>query len=477
MSTLRSEAAQTATHSLLRTSTAQQTAADKLLAALHPELEAIKSNPLELEALRSRVTTPRQPLTLALQAKVKAKDERIAQLEEALRAATSTANVIGASGKATGSSANSTDVVTLHVDKDEEYATSLDAMCERLLSKAHSELQAEQMDLTDHGSVPPATSTSPTAFSPVRDVFCLAPQRTGFLPDEGGFIVEAFREAREEREAGKPDQGSENVIGRSGGPGRAADVASEAHESMKDRLEGKLHRHGSESAREDADSSISARARSRGRPSVGTRAAEEASKRAVTAAKKAEAASSNAAEKAAIALAVEACDKSNLSAQEAWEVTKAPREAAAAAKALKAAQEAAEVAAFEARCANLHSLADHENAHNIPLQVSHDASKRPADALLSLATFVREERRAVQRHGEEIGEALALSRGVGRGVGRHGSSSARAPERPSLADRMSFSSDVKPTPLGFAPLSPFQRKMAAEGYHSPRTARFLRSRA
>ena len=187
--------------------------------------------------MRSRVTTPRQPLTLALQAKVKAKDERIVQLEEALRAATSTANVIGASGKATGSSANSTDVVTLHVeahDKDEEYATSLDAMCERLLSKAHSELQAEQMDLTDHGSVPPATSTSPTAFSPVRDVFCLAPQRTGFLPDEGGFIVEAFREAREEREAGKPDQGSENVIGRSGGPGRAADVASEAHESMKD---------------------------------------------------------------------------------------------------------------------------------------------------------------------------------------------------------------------------------------------------
>ena len=60
-------------------------------------LKALRSDPAELEALRSRVA-PRQPLTLALQARLKqlnatlgAKEERIAQLEAALATQIATA--------------------------------------------------------------------------------------------------------------------------------------------------------------------------------------------------------------------------------------------------------------------------------------------------------------------------------------------------------------------------------------------------
>ena len=55
----------------------EQTAADRLLEKLSGELETLKSDPAELDAVKARLT-PREPLTQSLRARLKDKDERIA---------------------------------------------------------------------------------------------------------------------------------------------------------------------------------------------------------------------------------------------------------------------------------------------------------------------------------------------------------------------------------------------------------------
>ena len=60
-----------------------KTVADRLLVRLESELTQLKNDPAELEAVRARLT-PRQPLTEALRARLKVKDDRIAELESCL---------------------------------------------------------------------------------------------------------------------------------------------------------------------------------------------------------------------------------------------------------------------------------------------------------------------------------------------------------------------------------------------------------
>ena len=63
----------------------EQTHADRLLEKHSETLAALKADPSEFAALRTKLT-PREPLTLALRAQLKERDARIAELEAKLRA-------------------------------------------------------------------------------------------------------------------------------------------------------------------------------------------------------------------------------------------------------------------------------------------------------------------------------------------------------------------------------------------------------
>ena len=76
-----------------------KTVADRLLVRLESELTQLKNDPAELEAVRARLT-PRQPLTEALRARLKVKDDRIAELESRLLMEKAAREVAAAAAKA-----------------------------------------------------------------------------------------------------------------------------------------------------------------------------------------------------------------------------------------------------------------------------------------------------------------------------------------------------------------------------------------
>ena len=451
------------THSL-----PEQTPADRLLGQYAEKLDGIKSDPSELNALRTRVLTPRQPLTLALQQRVKEKDARlaekeakIAELEKLLQAARSQPS------HPSQPSQLQPPLSQVTPSEDEEATElSLAEQCELLLGKAHRELAHGDAQDKYHADISDATPRTPVGERP----FALSPTTTG-----SAFLVAAFAQEEtevEERTAVEREQRRETE--------KRAQVRSAPRKALNSSSLNAITSTSAVSRRANAPPPSSGQASAptvlQQRPATARRftvcpseqaahEVEQAAKRATAMARAAEAASEEAAAKAARAASVQGKTTNDLSASEAWEVTKAPREAAAAAKAAAAARDEAEVAAFDSRCADLGALARHKNEN-----VRH-FSKEPAAALTSLAAFVQEERDAVKRHGEAIGESLKLPGASALPSSRKLDMAPMAP----LADRMRFTSDMTPTPLGFAPLSPFRRRMAAQV--SPASSFLARKRA
>ena len=429
--------------------------ADRLLGKLSGALEALKANPDEMDALRLRV---RDGPARELQKKLKAKEEKIQELERELK------NARAAQGTHSGAGADAIPHAALTSQWLERVRQRL-RLGEETVGPQGGEGEQWGEDVTrgeeqveeqreEMGSTPPRTPL-------VERPFGLSP--TTHAPGTA-FLVAAFAEEKElEQQAQQAQQaqrqGEEaNAKQRTSGRAVVVSASEAANEHIVPR-----------SAR-DATSSISTR-----RPHATTdlstwvrpgtaprftvkasqRAAMEAAdakERAVAAAKTAGAMSAEAAAKAARAAEVKGCDTSGLSPDAAWSITKAPREAAAAARAANAARVEAENAALASRRAELGELAHHENEH------VRYFSRAPAQALSNLATFVQNERELTHRHGAAIGDALALCSERASERATHWATPA-LPVIP-LAERVKFTSDVVAVPLAM-PHSPFRRRATA----------------
>lgn len=378
---------------------------DRLLGKLSVELQALKNDPEEQGRVRARVQDARQPLTQALRKArhdLKAKDKRIRELEEQVK---------DASGSAAGAD---------HAAGDQAPPPACGSLATTWLGRARQRLLAQEREDNGESSTPPRTPVGERPFD-------LSSTLTGTA-----FLIEAFAEAkaetaREEMRTHPASSAREPPSHRS--HSSRALATSKARAAM-----GVLP-----SVRPGTTPRFSTRPCDRA-----AREAAEAKARAVSAAKAADAAAVDAAAKALLAAQAKGRVTTELSAEAAWAVTKAPREAAAAEKAASAARQEADKAALASRCADLGALEYHEN-ENVRF-----FSRAPAQAIVGLATFVRDEQELTHRHEETIGKPLCLS------------------------ERLCFTSDVRPVPLA-VPSSALRRTSAA--YLGAPSAQLVRSLA
>lgn len=341
---------------------------DQLLGKLHVELQDLKNDPRELERVRTRMQNARQPLTQALRKQIKAKDERIRELEQQVNSA-----------------------------RKAPFGDKMQPTCGDLASKwlgrARQRLVQEQEEPTaDNPDTPPRT---PVGERP----FALSPATTGTA-----FLVQAFAEAKAAEAACEAPSAQQQ----SSSAQKLASQNTRASATSRSLSKREAAPHVAPASVPVTNALPPVRPgmapRFKMRPS--DRAAYEAAKakdRAVSAAKAAAVATADAAAKAELAAQVKGCNTTELSAEAAWVVTKAPRVAAAAVKAANAAQQEADQAALASRCADLGALEHHEN-QNVRF-----FSRAPAQALISLATFVRDEQARTNRDDEAIGKPLSLS--------------------------------------------------------------------
>jgi len=385
-----------------------QTTADHLLTRLAPELAELKADQESVDRMRERLT-PRQPLTMALRARLEEKNQKIRQLEaELARKTTSHSNAVP-------------DAPAEADDKNMSAVLPLEA------------------DLCPSSRPIPSPPRTP----PNERPFAVSPMKRS----AHSFLVNAAcYESAEEAEARV--QAAEEVAALRA----AAEAATAATAATTEVAPGRGIMTNPDQPLTIETKHRPYKARSLVRSSAAVELdVSEARRRARAAAAAADVASSEAMAKALHAEAVRGCDTTALSAESAWAtVTKAPREAAAAAKTAAAAREEAESAAFDARRVELVALSSHHNEH------VRRASAVPAAALDELATQVHDERTALKQHSMTIGEALwlrpkkpqpASSRG-GAQLATILSFQVPGAELPQpFAERMNFSSEMSPMTL------------------------------